>query len=47
MALTTKQVMGRDVKSMVGAWEVWDQLWGSLKRWHSDTSRMPRGRRWG
>ena len=25
--LTTKQVMGRDVKSMVGAWEVWDQLW--------------------
>jgi toxin-antitoxin system PIN domain toxin len=25
--LTTKQVMGRDVKSMAGAWEVWDQLW--------------------
>ena len=25
--LTTKQVMGRDVKSMVGAGEVWDQLW--------------------
>ena len=25
--LTTEQVMGRDVKSMVGAWEVWDQLW--------------------
>ena len=25
--LTTKEVMGRDVKSMVGAWEVWDQLW--------------------
>jgi len=25
--LTTKQVMGRDVKSRAGAWEVWDQLW--------------------
>jgi toxin-antitoxin system PIN domain toxin len=25
--LTTEKVMGRDVKSMVGAWEVWDQLW--------------------
>jgi toxin-antitoxin system PIN domain toxin len=25
--LTTKEVMGRDVKSMTGAWEVWDQLW--------------------
>jgi toxin-antitoxin system PIN domain toxin len=25
--LTTKRVMGRDVKSMAGAWEVWDQLW--------------------
>ena len=25
--LTTKQVMGRDVKTMAGAWEVWDQLW--------------------
>ena len=25
--LTTKQVMGRDVRSMAGAWEVWDQLW--------------------
>ena len=25
--LTTEKVMGRDVKSMVGAWVVWDQLW--------------------
>jgi toxin-antitoxin system PIN domain toxin len=25
--LTTEKIMGRDVKSMVGAWEVWDQLW--------------------
>ena len=25
--LTTKEVMGKDVKSMAGAWEVWDQLW--------------------
>jgi hypothetical protein len=24
--LTTKEVIGRDVKSMAGAWEVWDQL---------------------
>ena len=25
--LTTAQVMGRDVKGMAGAWEIWDQLW--------------------
>ena len=25
--LTTEQVMGRDAKTMAGAWALWDQIW--------------------
>ncbi|MGA8873404.1 MAG: TA system VapC family ribonuclease toxin [Candidatus Acidiferrales bacterium] len=25
--LTTEQIMGRDAKTMAGAWSLWDQIW--------------------